>query len=105
MTTTAANPERSAAMSLPAPIQRGLAGLRGRMRRLDAGYGVTRSVIACTAFVACTFRRTSFFGATLEGCKLTGSSFVYCTLRPLTVRGGQWRAVVAFVATTSGPRA
>jgi hypothetical protein len=31
--------------------------------------------------------------ATLDGCKLTGSMFVDCTLRPLTVSGGQWRGV------------
>ncbi len=46
-----------------------------------------------TAFVGCEFVRTSLFDAELEGCKLTGSTFVDCTLRPLTVRGGLWRAV------------
>ena len=40
-----------------------------------------------TAFVGCDFRRTSFFDATLDGCKLVGSVFSECTLRPLTVRG------------------
>jgi len=47
-----------------------------------------------SAFVACEFRRTSLFSATLDGCKLTGSIFVDCTLRPMIVRGGQWRGVV-----------
>ncbi|GGO70348.1 pentapeptide repeat-containing protein [Nocardioides deserti] len=46
-----------------------------------------------TAFVACDFRRVSFFDATLEGCKLTASVFSECTLRPLRVVGGVWRGV------------
>src|SRR2546423_3649872 len=41
------------------------------------------SVHTDTAFLRCSFRRTSFFGARLDGCKLTGSSFVECELRPL----------------------
>lgn len=37
--------------------------------------------------------RASFFDARLEGCKLTGSVFVECTLRPMAVVGGVWRSV------------
>jgi uncharacterized protein YjbI with pentapeptide repeats len=55
-----------------------------------------------TAFVACQLRRTSLFGATLDGCKLTGTMFVECTLRPLTVRAGQWRSVLLRGAKLSG---
>jgi len=43
-----------------------------------------------SAFVACDFRRTSFFDATFEGCKMLGSVFADCTLRPMRVVGGQW---------------
>lgn len=46
-----------------------------------------------TAFIACEFRRTSLFTATLAGCKLSGSVFVECQLTPLTVRGGRWPGV------------
>ena len=35
-------------------------------------------------------RRCSFFDATLTGCKLTGSQFLNCGLRPLTIDGGDW---------------
>src|SRR5580765_2717088 len=41
-----------------------------------------------TAFVTCDFRRCNFFTATLDGCKLTGSVFADCTLRPVRVVGG-----------------
>lgn len=43
--------------------------------------------------VACDFRRTSFFDATFEGCKLIGSVFSDCVMRPMKVVGGQWRGV------------
>ena len=46
-----------------------------------------------TAFVACEFRRTNFFDAILDGCKLAGSVFADCTLRPIKVVGGQWQGV------------
>jgi uncharacterized protein YjbI with pentapeptide repeats len=46
-----------------------------------------------TAFVACEFRRCSLFTATLDGCKLTGSGFAECVMRPLTVIGGAWQSV------------
>ena len=55
-----------------------------------------------TAFVGSTFRRTSFFDATLDGCKLTGSVFVECTTRPLAVNGGQWRGVTLRGARLTG---
>ena len=43
--------------------------------------------------MACEFRRTNFFDATLDGCKLAGSVFADCTLRPIKVVGGQWQGV------------
>ena len=46
-----------------------------------------------SAFVGCEFSRTSFFDATLDGCKLDGSVFADCTPRPLRVSGVQWRGV------------
>jgi uncharacterized protein YjbI with pentapeptide repeats len=51
------------------------------------------SVHTSTAFVACDVRRSRFFDATLDGCKLVGTVFSDCTMRPLTVRGGQWQSV------------
>src|SRR5687767_11300492 len=55
-----------------------------------------------SAFVACDFRRTSFFGATLDGCKLDGSVFVDCTMRPLTVTSGRWSRVTMRAAVLTG---
>ena len=55
-----------------------------------------------SAFVACDFRRVSFFDATFEGCKLLGSSFAECTLRPIRVLGGQWRGVTIRGTDLSG---
>ncbi len=46
-----------------------------------------------TAFLHCRFRKASLFGATLRGCKLTGSVFESSILRPLTVEGGDWSYV------------
>ena len=40
-----------------------------------------------TAFIAADFRRCNFFDATFDGCKLDGSVFAECTLRPLKVIG------------------
>ena len=51
------------------------------------------SVHTSTAFVTCDIRRSKFFDATLDGCKLVGTVFSECTMRPLTVRGGQWQSV------------
>ena len=33
------------------------------------------------------------FTATLDGCKVTGSVFAECVVRPLTVIGGAWQSV------------
>jgi uncharacterized protein YjbI with pentapeptide repeats len=51
------------------------------------------STHTATAFVACDVRRSSFFDATLDGCKLVGTVLAECTLRPLRVVGGQWQGV------------
>jgi uncharacterized protein YjbI with pentapeptide repeats len=55
-----------------------------------------------TAFIAADFRRCSFFDATLEGCKLDGSVFSECTLRPMKVIGGSWRSVTLRGANLGG---
>ena len=60
------------------------------------------STHTATAFLRCTFRRTTFFGATLSGCKLTGSEFLQATLRPLHVQGGDWSFVRLRGADLSG---
>lgn len=46
-----------------------------------------------SAFLRCTFRRANLFDATFVGCKMTGSEFVECDLRPLHVEGGDWSYV------------
>lgn len=51
------------------------------------------STHTATAFVACDVRRTSFFDATLDGCKLSGTVFTECVLRPMRILGGQWQGV------------
>ena len=51
------------------------------------------STHTATAFVGCDFRRVSVFDATLDGCKLVGSVFLECVLRPLHVTGGSWLGV------------
>ncbi len=51
------------------------------------------AVLDAPAFVGCDVRRTSFFGATLTGAKLSGSVFVDCAMRPVTVDGGLWQGV------------
>jgi uncharacterized protein YjbI with pentapeptide repeats len=59
-----------------------------------SGARLNASVHRSSAFLRCTFRRTSFFGAELSGCKLTGSVFLEgCELLPLTVDGGDWSYV------------
>jgi uncharacterized protein YjbI with pentapeptide repeats len=57
-----------------------------------------------TAFLRCLFRRTSLFGATLDGCKTIGSTFLDCEMRPLTVAGGDWSYVVLRGQRLSGIR-
>ena len=59
-----------------------------------SGARLNASVHTSSAFLRCTFRRTSFFGAEFHGCKLTGSVFLDgCELLPLTVVGGDWSYV------------
>lgn len=55
-----------------------------------------------TAFVGCDIRRSSFFDATLDGCKLTGTVLIECELKPLTVRGGNWSGIVLRGADLAG---
>lgn len=49
-----------------------------------------------SAFTRCAFRRCNLFEAEFDGCKLVGSTFAECDLRPLRVTGGDW----SFVALT-----
>lgn len=59
-----------------------------------SGANLNASHHTSAAFLRCHFRRTSMFGATLAGSKLTGSAFEGpCRLRPLTVDGGDWSYV------------
>lgn len=46
-----------------------------------------------SAFLRCTFQRCNFFEVEFTGCKLTGSTFEACELRPLRVIGGDWSFV------------
>ena len=46
-----------------------------------------------SAFLRCTFARSNLFETEFTGCKLTGSTFTHCDLRPLTVEGGDWSFV------------
>jgi uncharacterized protein YjbI with pentapeptide repeats len=46
------------------------------------------------ALLNCRFERTRLAFATLRGCKTTGSTFLRCELRPLTVEGGDWSYAV-----------
>jgi fluoroquinolone resistance protein len=45
------------------------------------------------AFLRCAFNRCNFFEAEFTGCKVTGSQFAECDLRPLRVTGGDWSFV------------
>ena len=58
-----------------------------------AGVRLNASRHEGSGFVQCTFERTSLFDAVLVGCKLLGSRFTRCSLRPLEVRGGSWSFV------------
>ncbi len=58
-----------------------------------SGVRLSSSTHVRTAFLGCRFRRTELFNATLEECKLTGSSFLDCSLRPMSVLGGDWSYV------------
>jgi uncharacterized protein YjbI with pentapeptide repeats len=55
-----------------------------------------------TAFVAGDLRRCNLFDVTLEGCKLDGSVFSECTMRPMKVIGGSWRSVTLRGAKLGG---
>jgi uncharacterized protein YjbI with pentapeptide repeats len=46
-----------------------------------------------SAFLRCRFLRCNLFEAEFAGCKLVGSTFTDCTLRPLKVEGGDWSFV------------
>jgi fluoroquinolone resistance protein len=48
---------------------------------------------ADAAYLRCAFRHCNLFEAAFDGCKLVGSSFHECDLRPLTVTGGDWSFV------------
>ena len=50
------------------------------------------------------FRRCNFFEAEFTGCKLVGSTFIECDLRPLTVDGGDWSFVALPGADLRGVR-
>ncbi len=51
------------------------------------------SVHRGSAFLRCRFRRANLFDVTFAGCKMTGSVFEECDLRPLHVEGGDWSYV------------
>ena len=55
-----------------------------------------------SAFVAGDFRRCNLFDVTLDGCKLDGSVFSECTMRPMKVTGGSWRSVTLRGANLGG---
>jgi uncharacterized protein YjbI with pentapeptide repeats len=57
------------------------------------GVRLNGSVHRASAFVNCTFLRSSFFDASFAGCKLVGSSFEKCTFELLKVEGGDWSFV------------
>jgi uncharacterized protein YjbI with pentapeptide repeats len=46
-----------------------------------------------SAFLRCVLRHCNLFEAAFDGCKLVGSEFRDCELRPLTVTGGDWSFV------------
>jgi uncharacterized protein YjbI with pentapeptide repeats len=52
--------------------------------------------------VGCTFTRCNLFEARWVGCKLMGSTFRDCDLRPLTVDGGDWSFVTLAGADLRG---
>ena len=57
------------------------------------GADLSSSTFTDCAFLSCRFERVRLAFSTWRGCKLTGSSFVRCDLRPLTVEGGDWSYV------------
>ena len=63
---------------------------------------LSSAVLTRCALLRCTIRKSVFFNARLDDCKLTGTTFDECDLRPLTVTGGDWSFVVARGAKLSG---
>ncbi|WP_432957160.1 pentapeptide repeat-containing protein [Micromonospora haikouensis] len=57
-----------------------------------------------SAFARCVFKRCNLFEAEFTGCKLVGSSFEQCDLRPLRVDGGDWSFVALPGADLRGVR-
>ncbi|MFI6132548.1 pentapeptide repeat-containing protein [Micromonospora sp. NPDC051141] len=57
-----------------------------------------------SAFTRCTFTRCNLFEAEFAGCKLVGSSFDRCDLRPLRVDRGDWSFVALPGADLRGAR-
>ncbi len=60
------------------------------------------SAHADSAFIGCTFAGCNFFDAQFDDCKLTGSRFERCSLRPLRALGGDWSFVVLAAADLRG---
>jgi uncharacterized protein YjbI with pentapeptide repeats len=54
------------------------------------------------ALLRCTFRRCNLYDSRWQGCKLVGSAFDECELRPLTVMGGDWSFVNLATADLRG---
>ncbi|WP_405094636.1 pentapeptide repeat-containing protein [Micromonospora sp. NBC_01412] len=57
-----------------------------------------------SAFTRCVFKRCNLFDAEFTGCKLVGSSFEECDLRPLRIDGGDWSFVALPGADLRGAR-
>jgi uncharacterized protein YjbI with pentapeptide repeats len=57
---------------------------------------------ADSAFLRCTFKRSNLFEAEFTGCKLIGSGFEECSLRPLSATGGDWSFVTLSGADLRG---
>ncbi len=69
-----------------------------------ANVRLNASVHADSAFLRCAFERSNLFEAQFVGCKLVGSSFVECDLRPLTVTDGDWSFIALRMADLRGVR-
>ena len=57
------------------------------------GADLSSATFTDCAFLSCRFERVRLAFSTWSGCKLTGSTFLRCDLRPLTVQGGDWSYV------------
>ena len=51
------------------------------------------------AFLGCRLERARLSFATLRDCKTTGTTFLRCELRPLTVEGGDWSCAACAAPT------